>query len=257
MKKLIFILLASISIGVNAQNRFFFASCSVSNYITAIEGQSNALGASSTEPSGSVANIKIWTGNIYENLSSTNKSGSSPTAGNYGIEYKLGQLMQAYKGTTQYLSKYAVGGTSLSGNWLATSGNLYAPSAIEHNEAAAAINGNVKFLIWIQGEADAIQSAGTGAGAAYKASLKNYIVQRRITLNNPNIVFVVVSLSTGQSISSYPSRNEIIQAQIDAVNESANAIFISQNNSASDGSHYDLAGYDDIATKIFNAIKDR
>lgn len=257
MKKLIFILLALISIGVNAQNRFFFASCASENIITVIEGQSNALGAASTAPSVDVSNVKIWTGSVFQNLSASTRGGSSPTPDGYGVEYKLSQLIRDYKGGVQYLSKYAVGGTSLSSNWLATSGNLYAPSAVEHNEAAISINGRVKFLIWIQGEADATQTVGTGAGATYKTNLKNYIIQRRITLNSPNMVFVVVSLSTGQSLASYPSRGEIITAQQDAVNESTNSLFISQNNSTTDGSHYDVNGYNDIATKIFNAIKDK
>lgn len=237
---------------------FFFSLYLSLNSLIGLQGQSNALGQAfyttiQDDLINGVPNARIFNGTSYVPLDLTNNFGGTGSANNFGIEMRLMQKLCDYYGGQQYLAKYAVGGTALypsGGQWY-PGGAIYTPAMAYTQAAKAAINKNLRCMVWIQGEAD----AGSIINAsAYQQALTDFITAQRAALGQPNLPYIIVSLSNQQSSTTYPYISTVVAAQQAVANSMQNVYFISQNNVTGDGSHYGAAGYEDIAIKVFNVI---
>lgn len=262
MKKHILILALFFAIAnCNAQKSLFNSFFAETNTLVGTAGQSNDVGIAALSGlqaglSGSKVNQKAFNGTAFVNLEAgiSNLSQGGGNDATFGVEMRLMDLLEKYYGGTQYFSKYAVGGTSLAGDWppsYSSPTSLYNASTTQELAAKVACGLPFKAYVWIQGEAD----AGSSNANNYQTNLTGFINAKRTALGQPNMPFIIVSLSDLQNSTNYPFLSVVKAAQQAVAAAMTNVYYIEQNNVTSDGSHYTAAGYDSIAYQIFNVVK--
>ncbi|MCC6681286.1 MAG: hypothetical protein IT445_10345 [Phycisphaeraceae bacterium] len=245
-------------------------------------GQSNMLGRANIDSSDPLLVNDINNGGIASNdiLYHHNYRGSQTLAangfaalgprpsddgqsGNFGPELTFGRDMQIALGEeTLALLKYAVGGTSLYGDWFAdgtASQSSDGPQYIQFkqlvNEGLARLQTdhpgaqiNVAGMLWHQGEAD----VGTQA-YNYETNLTHFIHDVRQDLNLPNLPFYIGGLSDTQkpyydAQGRLAAFNVLVQAQKNVAAADPYSWFVSLD--AADGMtvdagglHFDVNGY--------------
>ncbi len=160
-----------------------------------IIGQSNAVGLDTisgapAEYQGVISGVQIYnsTNSRFETLQAgTNNEGNSSLE--FGPELSLGRTINQHIGKTIYISKTAVGGTSLavsSGGWLPPSGTHLTSSKADIDAAIQALlaigkRPKIAGFFWIQGENDAQNQTHM---EAYEANLNSLISNYRISYAN-------------------------------------------------------------------------
>jgi hypothetical protein len=235
-------------------------------------GQSNATGAmlNSGLPSdlaGIIPNAYIYdlVSGTYQQLQNNinNRQDISLPGNNgaFGIEMRLMKLLGSYYSTPQYMFKYCYVGTQLYNNnatcWnvFCTPVSLWVNSFAKCAEATSKLpiaSKNLQWLIWIQGEND----CNATSAAAYQQNLTDVInFTRSSTGLSTNLKFILVSLATTQTSLNATYSAQISTAMSTIAGSLTNVFFISQNSSVQgDNTHYDAAGYDNIATLVYNVI---
>jgi hypothetical protein len=224
-----------------------------------LAGQSNAVSRNvgteipltDLQSNGEIQNAYYWGGSDY--LDYTLQMNQYPDYnGGFGVEYRIAQQFLDNQFLARVnLLKYAKGASSIGGGgcWDSTSGACTNGVIAEHNNT----NQTPKFFIWIQGENDAISQV---LGDAYEVNLRNF-VNRIYTDINPDY-FVIMELGYFTN-ANQTHATEVRTAQNIIANENVRTIFVDANQTPSlkaDGIHYDLAGQDDMAYRIYNVIKD-
>ncbi|WP_295795170.1 sialate O-acetylesterase [Mucilaginibacter sp.] len=251
-----------------------FKSTAIRNsHVIILHGQSNANGLANSNgvyPAAPDTNIYLPKKGQYifnpvtmlwERLQQNkNNDGTpvTPVLGYTGVEMKLMQLLSDYYGSDQYLIKYAQGGTSVS----LTSGTLYNwnPDSTDTimfkgavSNCLAAINKlpslglKPTLEIWIQGEAD----TGTTDANNYKTNLTYYQTEFRNRCGLPNLKYIQTGLSNNQT--AYLTNQAIVNSAKMAMSINGNH-YVSTDGAevGIDGVHFTVAGYEDIAQRIFN-----
>jgi hypothetical protein len=245
---------------------------SVPKDIIEIEGQSNAGGAAflttlqsdlrSGVPGAYVYNYQA---SAWQGLDTTN-NGCYAIDGVYtrqfGTELRLMKLLQAHYSRNMYLVKYTQYNTDLYGNTSPTwsnfvSGSLFAGSNTNYSNAMAALTSfapavtqRLKAIVWIQG----VNDANATTASTYQAALTSFIAAKRAAYGY-SVPFVIVRMSNAQT--AYGSYTAVIQAAQDAVVANvANCYIVNTDglSTQSDGVHYNAAGYDALASRIYNVV---
>lgn len=251
-------------------------------HIYLLAGQSNMLGRkniSDTDPllvqnigEGGIASNTIAYHHNYrgsETLATNGFSTLKPRppddgqGGNFGSELTFGRDMQGELGNEKIaILKYAVGGTSLYGDWYAdgtddqsNDGEKYTEFKQLVNAGLAELRNNypnakiqVEAMLWHQGEAD----VGTKA-AYYETNLTHFIHDVRQDLHRPYLPFFIGGLSDLQR-DYYEAQNRLawmemlIKAQKDVAKADPESWFVSLDAAngmsiSSDGLHFDVNGY--------------
>lgn len=157
-----------------------------------------------------------------------------------------------------YITKHAVGGSSLSTNWNVNgipgdSGNFSNVLKNRYLNAAASPQAalyDLKALFWNQGESD---TTG-GADTAYYQNMKNLISYVRSYTGKPSLVFVLCGINT----SSVDYNANVQNAKIQIASEDSNVFFAAVANGTqylnSDMLHTNYLGGNDLATTVFNIM---
>lgn len=173
-------------------------------------------------------------------------------SGLFGVERRLLKSLSAhYGGEDLYLLNCGHDGTSLAQSW-ASGGTSYVNAIGKHGFAMAKIPeaAPMKFVVWMQGEADANNALFY---PEYETRMADLIFRIRADYNLPNLVFILVSLSSTQTdlnatgLAAVNTAMQTCAANIDKV------YYISQN-AASDGTHYMGPGFETIAPLVYDAI---
>ncbi len=190
-----------------------------------------------------------------------NNSGAPATFLGYtGPEMKLMQLMKEQYGSDQFMIKYAQGGTSLATdagtiyNWSpASTDALMYKGAV--NNYWAAVNSSpaqavkMKVLIWMQGEAD----TGTADANAYQNNFNAFIAALKNDWNLPDLLVIQTGLSNNQT--AYLTNQSIINtAKMNLAINGNKYVSTDGSEVATDGAHFTVAGYEDVATRIFDVL---
>lgn len=235
-----------------------------------IEGQSNAAGAAPladlpAELIGTMSEVMIFetTRQRWEALNpGVNSRGdvNNQTAF-YGIEARLMYLLRTLRGRSQYVVKWAVGGTKLATQSGAF--NDWNPSNVD--EMYSRSNRNLycaqhgigdhrppRFIIWIQGEAD----CNTTDAPNYQANLTAFISAKR-TAYGYTIPFIIVRLGNLQTaIGDAPSIANVRAAQA-AVVAAVTACYLVDADTCAvdvDNIHYNAAGIETLAQRVYTCI---
>jgi hypothetical protein len=190
-----------------------------------------------------------------------NNSGAPATFTGYtGPEMKLMQLLRDYYGADQYMIKYAQGGTSIATdagtlyNWSPSSlDTLMYKGAVANYKAAMSSfpvqKIKMKVLVWIQGEAD----TGTVDANAYRANFEDFISNLKNEWNLPDLKVLQTGLSNNQT--AYLVNQSIVNTAKQNLSIGGNK-YVSTDGAevATDGAHFTVAGYEDVATRIFNTL---
>lgn len=219
-----------------------------------------------------IPNNYIYNFNIpnpaWETLTTSNNEGDNANThtNTFGIEFRLMKLMHDTYGGNQYLLKFAQSSTQLAstGNttldWNVSSSSVGNPLELFdlcilnriYARSKIPVDLDVSWVIWIQGENDAGNSTLYNA---YQTNLTNWInTYRTQTGLGTNVKFILVSLSTGQTAVNGAGITAIKTAMSNIAGSLTNVFYFSQNQSTSDGTHYDAAAIDFIANGVFNII---
>ena len=181
-----------------------------------VAGQSNAVGAG-TGYTALSSNLKVVQPNVLYSgpqesaVSWASLSPPTQTAqmvwpwdpkGGFGPELMIGKtISDASGGQLVAVTKYAINGTNLYGNWNPhTNGSYYSSMRARVNDALAKLpqqlpgtTGKVAGFFWMQGESDAIDRRTT---AQYQADLTNLIEHVRADFGDPNLPFIIGRITT-------------------------------------------------------------
>lgn len=173
----------------------------------------------------------------------------------YGVEFRI---TDNYIGSENIAwLKYAVGGTSVGpagGSAWADNGYLTLGFIAE----AKSINYTPEWLIWIQGEQDALTS---GDSSTYETNLKATFQKFRDELG-ANLKILIVGLYQFDGIPNSTYYNSVKNAQIAIASEQANSFYfdpvtdagIVDPNDIKDDFHYNSSGIDKIANECYAVI---
>jgi hypothetical protein len=248
--------------------------------VAMIHGQSNASGRVamselSSRYVGSLSWLKIWDGTNFVNInSSTNNNQYSDTQSNneFGIEFKLGDLLNRYYRKTIYVFKQVQGGSYLANTAPSWSRNpqggefnqlLTDITAMKEWELANGFTINKLRFIWIQGEAD---SLGLTDANAYQASWELWLTGAAnsifdVKLQNVFFTFPYLydcRLSANQTLGTLLYKSTVNAAK-DAVQLTNTTYYRTINTdtagvNSSDQVHYNSAGINTIATSVYNSM---
>jgi hypothetical protein len=229
-----------------------------------IRGQSNANGAEEkanfpSEFQSALTYAKIWWPYASEWQDFHIGVNNAPDRGELtqtdfgGCEPMLAKLIQTNKNKTTYFSKFAIGGSQLAldggiDDWNTGSTNEYFDQSITRfNNSIANLNNYTFIDLWIHGHEDA---KVTAKADAYEANLTSLINE-----SSPNL-WVMTRLSENNN-SDPTNRATINQAMIDVAATNFRYFVTSTNYETRVGDlpHYTYDGYNDMATDIYNAIK--
>lgn len=142
--------------------------------------------------------------------------------------------------STTYIAKCATGSTNLAEDWApdAATGRMCYPKAIRFilaQMAQVSTGYEVPAVFWIQGERDAANATHT---AAYKANLHAFAAALRAEFGNPDMMFILSTLSTNAVIGA--NDDDLRTAQIEFVAEDSNAYLYNTDSLAMqvDNKHY-------------------
>jgi len=167
---------------------------------------------------------------------------------NMGFELTLGRFLNKYGPLPPYLAKYAVGGSSLAGDWL--TGNNYAAGAIAFLQARQAEFGGRKLggVFWDQGEADATDSTQS---ANYAANLTTLVAMFRAAFG-PQLSWVFKRLSVNGT-QTFNSTVRTQQANY-AASDANSAMIDTDDTRTPDNLHYDARSCQLIGDRYANAM---
>lgn len=176
-------------------------------------------------------------------------------SGLFGFERRLLKSLSAYySGEDLWLLNCGHDGSSLIQSWQKNPaiGTTYYLAQDKHDFAMAKIPmvAPMKFVIWAQGEADGNNAAWW---PEYETRMADFIFRMRADYNLPNLVFILVSLSSTQTDVNATGIAAVNLAMQTCADNIPNVYYISQN-SASDGTHYTAAGFETMAPLIYNVI---
>lgn len=249
--------------------------------IVMIHGQSNASGRVpmaqlDSQYVGEKQWLKIWNGTGFENIDSTinNNQYSDTQSGNeFGIEFKLGDILNRQFRKTIYIFKQVQGGSYLANNAPSWSRNPIGGeftqisndlTALKEWELAGGYTINKMRFIWIQGEADSLTLAYANA---YQTSWTNWLTGQANSVFDTKIQQVFFTfpylydlrLSANQTLSTLLYKSTVNSAK-DAVRLLNTTYYRTINTDTSttdvDEVHYDRSGtYNNAtlaATQIIN-----
>lgn len=255
-------------------------------YKIGIEGQSNADGRATTLPGDLPAlltGVYIFnkTTKLYEAANLGVNSGAYVnTATTFAFDWRLYQLLQAYKGANVYSVKGSLGGCCLGADTSGLSGvpgsfNVDFEAITAANSSAVVmtsvwektfldsvakdatdgIDKDLKCIIYFQGESDRAAIRSTFPGQYYQ-NLKNKIAYDRGVAKNPKLKYVIVGIHVNDAYYDATVR----AAQVQVASELSFVTFFNPDSLTfshiGDGVHLDAACCDRYANAIFNIIKD-
>lgn len=206
----------------------------VSVYI--LMGQSNAVGIGKSSEASSDANSifgSVWPFKIWINDASSWAPGSTlltSQLGYFGPELYLASGLYQGGENDFYIFKYAVGATTLAGNWKARGGGgLYDKAIASYQKARSAIckTGKlpvIKGMFWMQGESDAADPTMT---QNYATNLRTLISQVRTDLISGKVPFIIGLINSKSGVWAYA--NQLRGQQASAAKNSTNVYTIETN----------------------------
>lgn len=246
-------------------------------------GQSNAVGRVpmaqlEAKYTNSLSWLKIWDNvtNSFVNINaSTNNNQLNDPSNQYGIEFYLGNKLNKYSRKTQYIFKYAVGGTALTPletpSWCVPTPGVQ-PSggtmwqAVYNTEIPDMqdweLNNGFTItklrFVWIQGEAD---SQVLGEASTYETNWTNFLASvnsgrfKSLFYITPQVYDCL--LSVNQTAAAYVYKTEVNtgKTNVQATNTSVYRTFNTDSCTVQvDGAHYDKSGISTIALAIGDLI---
>lgn len=217
-------------------------------YVVVITGQSNAQGANSGGPNPASPNVKVWDGttNTWGSSDYTQLPFSQITPNGNGGNNNIGlsfahRLVDEHKASKVYVIYDAVGGRPIS-DWVGsgTASIRYAAikakveAALATPELVAAGKTKIDYLIWAQGEEDALTDTIT----VYRDKFKTLDTQFRSEawMENHTPMFVM-------GMSGLHTRYQVWQGQLSyCENQNRNCIYV---NSMGLKTQYDVSGTGD------------
>ncbi|MGA0608280.1 sialate O-acetylesterase [Phenylobacterium sp. VNQ135] len=184
------------------------ASCSAKPKadLVVLAGQSNALGYLTradvpVEIRWPDPEVRIWRDGRFEMLEPGRNTGSPNRPEAWGPEASFARVWrETRRDRPLYIVKLARGSTSLAPaegrDWSPASGELFAEATREVEAAKAALSAQgraprIAAILWVQGEADAIDPA---MARAYRANLTSLIKTMRLGWSAPQAVVAVVRI---------------------------------------------------------------
>jgi len=246
-------------------------------------GQSNAVGRVpmaqlESKYIGALTWLKIWDNvtNSFVNINSTtNNNQLNDPSNEYGIEYYLGNKLNQYSRKTQYIFKYAVGGTALTPletpSWCVptpgvqpSGGTMWQAvhtTEIPDMQDWELNNGftitKLRF-VWIQGEKD---SQILGEATTYETNWTNFLAS--ISNGRFKTLFYITPqvydclLSVNQTHVDYLYKTEVNTGKTNVKNTNTSVYRTINTDTATvqvDGAHYDKTGINTISLTVGNSI---
>lgn len=217
-------------------------------YLVVITGQSNAQGVNSGGPNPASPNVKVWDGttNTWGSSDYTQLPFSQSTPNGNGGNNNIGlsfahRLVDEHKGSKVYVIYDAVGGCPIS-DWVGSGAASIRYAAIKAKveaalatpELVAAGKTKIDYLIWAQGEEDALTDTIT----VYRDKFKTLDTQFRSEawMENHTPMFVM-------GMSGLHTRYQVWQGQLSyCENHNRNCIYV---NSMGLKTQYDVSGTGD------------
>jgi hypothetical protein len=237
----------------------------------ALMGQSNATGTipiASTPPelAGPIPFTKIFDNTrldfetLESGINTTQDASGFTNNAVFGVELPLMKALGANYGVDQYLFKYARTGTQLFNNnslcWNVFSNptSLWVASISRYGLAIPKVpilNKSLEWVVWIQGENDCTLNSS----AAYQQNITDFINFTRLSLGLPTLKFILVSLATNQTALNATYLAAVNSAMSATAVAVSNVWYLSQNSAVQgDNTHYTLAGYQNIASLVYDII---
>lgn len=250
--------------------------------VNMLYGQSNAVGRVAlslldTKYVGALTWLKVFDGTNFVNINSTtNNNQYGDLSNQFGIEYYLGNKLNKLTEKTQYLFKYALGGTALTPletpSWcVPTPGvqpsggtmwqQLYNNDLIdlynwEQNNGFTITKIN---FIWVQGEKD---SQVLGESTTYETNLINFyasIIDDKLKNSffiQPKVIDTLLSVNQTNPLYLYKSNINTAKQNVAAL-DTTNYTNVNTDDcsvNVSDLSHYDKQGIITLANSVANKI---
>jgi hypothetical protein len=181
-----------------------------------VGGQSNAVGQGEAAALSTVNPLLGSQGDVRYYLNGTKIAALQPWNGSFGPELAFGRSMADYyaDGSVAIL-KYAAGGTNLYEQWNPAGGSVYNGFITAINDSlanlAAAHPGdtvNLRGMIWMQGESDAVPIRSERYGANLTAFIADLRARYGVELR-----FVIGELSVNQTALSLPLLGDVREGQ--------------------------------------------
>lgn len=247
--------------------------------VVMLHGQSNASGREpmanlNSQYQGDLQWLKVWNGTTFVDINSTlNNNQYSDTYSNneFGIEYKLGDLLNRNYSKTVYVFKQVQGGSYLANTAPSWSSNPIGAeftqlstdlTALKEWELAGGYTINKMRFVWIQGEADSLTLANANA---YQTKWTNWLTGAANSVFDTKIQQIFFTfpylydclLSANQTLATLVYKSTVNTAKIN-VQATNTTYYRTINTDAAtvdvDQVHYNKAGLETIATAVYNAI---
>lgn len=182
--------------------------------------------------------------------------------GGYGATKRFGiELRARIPGAKVGMVNVARGGTSITA-WQKTSGlsdeTLY--GAMVKRVRAASTLGQVRALVWIQGEGDTIP-ANAATAQIYDQYLAALVSNLRADLGLPNLPVIIAGLgnNTHADMADYPNWSLVRSKQIAAAAAIQNSVYVNMSDVTLTYNlvHYNVPGYNTLAARMAQAYYDQ